>query len=221
MKGIFPLHYRHFWSGTGRNKKLLVVLDTTTSYLSTVSLSVLGATCFNDSPEFHCVTIPDIVVIRAIIIHFGVVGEDDYAQETLKIIFTNNISFLLKSSWDGSSCSHNITDYKNAIMLSSKVAVDSGNFCLALEAIEKVLSLSKYKRIDVELLERVMVEIERVELERSRENEMIAEILKGIVVKCGGDGSNCQWVVAEEPEKIDLTYRDVSVNILDTELLTT
>ncbi|KAI3724678.1 hypothetical protein L2E82_36463 [Cichorium intybus] len=30
--------------GTGRNKKLLVVLDTTTSYLSTVSLSVLGAT---------------------------------------------------------------------------------------------------------------------------------------------------------------------------------
>ncbi|KAI3781537.1 hypothetical protein L2E82_11554 [Cichorium intybus] len=28
-------------------------------------------------------------------------------------------------------------------------------------------------------------------------------------------------VVAEEPEKIALTYRDVSANILDTELLTT
>ncbi|CAI9275969.1 unnamed protein product [Lactuca saligna] len=70
----------------------------------------------------------------------------------------------------------------------SQVAVDSGNFCLALEAVEKVLSLSKYKRVDVELLERVMVEIERVEVERSRESEMIGEILKGVVKNGGGGG---------------------------------
>ncbi|GKF58741.1 tetratricopeptide repeat protein 27, partial [Tanacetum coccineum] len=41
-----------------------------------------------------------------------------------------------------------------------QVAVDSGNFSLALEATQKVLSLSKNKRIDVKLLERVMLEIE-------------------------------------------------------------
>ncbi|GKE05884.1 tetratricopeptide repeat protein 27 [Tanacetum coccineum] len=36
----------------------------------------------------------------------------------------------------------------------SQVAVDSGNFSLALEATPKVLSLSKNKRIDVNLLDR-------------------------------------------------------------------
>ncbi|KAI3699035.1 hypothetical protein L2E82_43028 [Cichorium intybus] len=70
----------------------------------------------------------------------------------------------------------------------SQVAVDSGNYCLALEAVQKVLDLSKYKRIDVELLEKVMVEIERVETEMGRESEMIGEVLKGIVVKSGGGG---------------------------------
>ncbi|KAL4569426.1 hypothetical protein LXL04_025062 [Taraxacum kok-saghyz] len=72
----------------------------------------------------------------------------------------------------------------------SQVAVDTGNLCLALEAVQKVLSMSKWKRVDVELLERVMGEVEGVELEKgeSMEGGMIGEVLKGVVKNGGGGG---------------------------------
>ncbi|KAL2459841.1 Protein prenylyltransferase superfamily protein [Forsythia ovata] len=43
----------------------------------------------------------------------------------------------------------------------SSVAADIGNFSQALEAVQKVLDVTKKKRIDTELLERIMLEIER------------------------------------------------------------
>ncbi|GJV77434.1 tetratricopeptide repeat protein 27, partial [Tanacetum coccineum] len=79
----------------------------------------------------------------------------------------------------------------------SQVAVDSGNFSLALEATQNVLSLSKNKRIDVNLLERVMLEIERNSvggesgIERSRETEQLTELIGKIlqqIAKSGGGG---------------------------------
>ncbi|XP_022874841.1 tetratricopeptide repeat protein 27 homolog [Olea europaea var. sylvestris] len=43
----------------------------------------------------------------------------------------------------------------------SNVAADIGNFTLALEAVKRVLDITKKKRIDTELLERIMMEVER------------------------------------------------------------
>ncbi|KAI3714350.1 hypothetical protein L1987_72948 [Smallanthus sonchifolius] len=88
----------------------------------------------------------------------------------------------------------------------SQVAADSGNFSLALEATQKVLTLTNNKRYDVKLLDDIMLEIEgknndhvdsvvksvgELGLERSRETEqltgMIGKILQQIA-KSGGSG---------------------------------
>lgn len=42
----------------------------------------------------------------------------------------------------------------------SHVAADIGNFSQALEAVQKVLDMTKKKRVDIELLERIMLDIE-------------------------------------------------------------
>ncbi|KAK1437672.1 hypothetical protein QVD17_03468 [Tagetes erecta] len=88
----------------------------------------------------------------------------------------------------------------------SQVAVDSGNFSLALEATQKVLSLTNNKRYDVKLLDDIMLEIEgrnndhvdsivnsvgELELERSRETEQLTDLIGKIlqqIAKSGGGG---------------------------------
>ncbi|KAK9052213.1 hypothetical protein SSX86_028841 [Deinandra increscens subsp. villosa] len=87
----------------------------------------------------------------------------------------------------------------------SQVAVDNGNFSLALEATQKVLSLTNNKRYDVKLLDYIMLVIEgkdndhvdsvvngvgELGLERSRETEqltaLIGKILQQIAKSEGG-----------------------------------
>ncbi|PIN11642.1 hypothetical protein CDL12_15752 [Handroanthus impetiginosus] len=87
----------------------------------------------------------------------------------------------------------------------SHVAADIGNFSQAMEAVQKVLDMTKKKRVDVELLERVMLEIEGraseshtdpadidsnvAESARSLENEHLIEFLGKIlrqIVQTGG-----------------------------------
>ncbi|KVH96251.1 Tetratricopeptide-like helical [Cynara cardunculus var. scolymus] len=73
----------------------------------------------------------------------------------------------------------------------SQVAVDNGNFGLALEATQKVLSITKNKRIDVKLLERIMVEIEGNNGDDCRENEQLTEMIGKVlqqIARNGGDG---------------------------------
>ncbi|KAL8196412.1 hypothetical protein R6Q57_024707 [Mikania cordata] len=88
----------------------------------------------------------------------------------------------------------------------SQVAVDNGNFSLALEATQKVLSLTNNKRYDVKLLDDIMLEIEGktsdhvdsvangigdLGLERSRETEQLTDLIGKIlqqITKSGGGG---------------------------------
>ncbi|KAI3760002.1 hypothetical protein L1987_50390 [Smallanthus sonchifolius] len=88
----------------------------------------------------------------------------------------------------------------------SQVAVDSGNFSLALEATQKVLSLTNNKRYDVKLLDDIMLEIEgknndhvdsvvngvgELGLEISRETEQLTDMIGKIlqqIAKSGGSG---------------------------------
>ncbi|XP_076948478.1 uncharacterized protein LOC143620734 [Bidens hawaiensis] len=83
----------------------------------------------------------------------------------------------------------------------SQVAVDDGNFSLALEATQKVLTLTNNKRYDVKLLDSIMLEIEgknknddhvdEFGLERSRETEQLTDSIGKIlqqIAKSGGDG---------------------------------
>ncbi|KAJ0726170.1 putative tetratricopeptide repeat protein TTC27/Emw1 [Helianthus annuus] len=89
----------------------------------------------------------------------------------------------------------------------SQVAVDSGNFGLALEATQKVLTLTNNKRYDVKLLDSIMLQIEgknktddvdsvvngvgELVLERRREIEQLTDSIGKIlqqIAKSGGDG---------------------------------
>lgn len=88
----------------------------------------------------------------------------------------------------------------------SQVAVDNGNFALALDATQKVLSMTNNKRIDVKLLEKIMIEIEgknsdhvdsvvngvgELGLERSRETEQLMDLIGKVlqqIAKSGGGG---------------------------------
>lgn len=81
----------------------------------------------------------------------------------------------------------------------SHVAVDVGNFPQALEAVQKVLDMTKSKKTDPQLLERMMVEIEEriqssdPQLEvsnKTRETDHLVELLGKIlqqIVKNGGE----------------------------------
>ncbi|KAL6557578.1 hypothetical protein OROMI_017928 [Orobanche minor] len=106
----------------------------------------------------------------------------------------------------------------------SHVAADIGNFSQSMEAVQKVLDMSNKKRIDCELLERIMLEIERrasisdltdadssvqkVDSARNRENahlvELLGKILKQIVQSVGSAetwGLYARW----HKQKGDLT----------------
>ncbi|XP_051118224.1 uncharacterized protein LOC127242645 [Andrographis paniculata] len=81
-------------------------------------------------------------------------------------------------AWNNIACLHMIKNrskesfiaFKEALKLKrdswqmwenySRVAADIGNFTQAIEAIQKVLDMTKRKRVDSELLERIMVEVE-------------------------------------------------------------
>ncbi|KAM7479896.1 hypothetical protein LguiA_028109 [Lonicera macranthoides] len=74
----------------------------------------------------------------------------------------------------------------------SHVAADVGNFSQSLEAVQKVLELSNNKRIDADLLERIMLEIEgRYLSDRTRETENLVEMLGKILqqIARGGGGA--------------------------------
>ncbi|XP_071692742.1 uncharacterized protein [Rutidosis leptorrhynchoides] len=92
----------------------------------------------------------------------------------------------------------------------SQVAVDTGNFALALEAIQKVLSMTKNKRIDVTSLEKIMTEIERqnsdrvssvvngvgeLGLETSRETAQFTDLIGKILqqIAKSGEGGGDIW----------------------------
>ncbi|KAL8267583.1 hypothetical protein R6Q59_004927 [Mikania micrantha] len=88
----------------------------------------------------------------------------------------------------------------------SQVAADNGNLSLALEATQKVLSLTNNKRYDVKLLDDIMLDIEgktsdhvdsvandigELGLERSRETEQLTDLIGKIlqqITKSGGGG---------------------------------
>lgn len=78
----------------------------------------------------------------------------------------------------------------------SHVAADVGNFSQAMEAVQKVLDISKKKRIDSELLDRITREIEdrasisqEVDSAKSRETDHLVELLGKIlkqIIQSGG-----------------------------------
>ncbi|KAI3702710.1 hypothetical protein L6452_28460 [Arctium lappa] len=73
----------------------------------------------------------------------------------------------------------------------SQVAVDNGNFGLALEATQKVLSITNNKRIDVKFLEKIMVKIEGKNGDDCRETEQLREMIGKVlqqIARNGGDG---------------------------------
>nr|XP_043608749.1 tetratricopeptide repeat protein 27 homolog [Erigeron canadensis] len=88
----------------------------------------------------------------------------------------------------------------------SQVAADIGNFSLALEATQKVLSMTNNKRIDVKLLDSIMLEIEgknnehvesivngvgELQLGKTRETEHLTELIGKVlqqIAKSGGGG---------------------------------
>ncbi|KAL8491911.1 hypothetical protein ACS0TY_023490 [Phlomoides rotata] len=97
----------------------------------------------------------------------------------------------------------------------SHVAADIGNLSQALEAVQKVLDISKKKRIDSELLERIMLEIEgrlsiglsqshiptndinetkglEIDSARSRETEHLIELLGNILKQTVQSGGNAE-----------------------------
>lgn len=88
----------------------------------------------------------------------------------------------------------------------SHVAVDIGNLSQAMEAVQKVLDISKKKIIDSELLERIMLEIEgrlsidntdemrgvKIESSRSRETDHLIELLGNILKQIVQSGGNAE-----------------------------
>ncbi|GFP84288.1 tetratricopeptide repeat protein 27 homolog [Phtheirospermum japonicum] len=94
----------------------------------------------------------------------------------------------------------------------SHVAADVGNFSQAMEAVQKVFDMSKKKRIDSELLERIMLEIEKqtsVSVSaKNRETEHLIELLGRIlrqVVQHGGSAETWGLYARWHKLKGDLT----------------
>lgn len=81
----------------------------------------------------------------------------------------------------------------------SHVAADIGNLSQAMEAVQKVLDISKKKRFDSEFLERIMLEIEgrpfsdtSVDSARRRETEHLIELLGNILKQIVQSGGNAE-----------------------------
>ncbi|KAL3651891.1 hypothetical protein CASFOL_004893 [Castilleja foliolosa] len=94
----------------------------------------------------------------------------------------------------------------------SHVAADVGNFSQALEAVQKVFVMSKNKRIDSELLERIMLEIEKrasVSVSaKNRDTEHLIELLGNIlrqIVQSGGTAETWGLYARFHKLKGDLT----------------
>ncbi|KAI3811976.1 hypothetical protein L1987_16675 [Smallanthus sonchifolius] len=107
----------------------------------------------------------------------------------------------------------------------SQVAVDSGNFSLALEATQKVLTLTNNKRYDVKLLDDIMLEIEgknsdhvdsvvngvvELGLERSRETEQLTDLIDHIKdLSCGKMKNGSSFIKARASLEICKVYMEI------------